>query len=101
KTIDFELVRCALDELRAHSNSNGNGSNGNGKMAAGVRFGDFTESLLKNRAFHPDYVRRNVMWLVKHGLVKPALVAQFSEPRGSHCTQDFVSGREFAQTVEK
>lgn len=66
KTIDFDLVRCALDELKAPSSSNGNG-----KSKAGVCFGAFTELLLRNRAFHPDYVRRNVMWLMKHGLVKP------------------------------
>jgi hypothetical protein len=27
--------------------------------------------LSKDRAFHADYIRRNVMWLMKHGLVKP------------------------------
>jgi hypothetical protein len=69
KTIDFDLVRCALDEFTAPSSSNGS----NGKPAAGIRLGELTESLLKNRAFHPDYVRRNVMWLMKHGLVKPQI----------------------------
>lgn len=68
KTIDFDLVRCALDQLKASSSANGNG---NGKPAAGVQFGELTELMLKNRAFHPDYVRRNLMWLMKHGLVKP------------------------------
>lgn len=66
KAIDFDLVRSALDELKASCSSNGNR-----KPAAGLRFGELTESLLKNRAFHPDYVRRNLMWLMKHGLVKP------------------------------
>ncbi|HEV3038231.1 MAG TPA: glycosyltransferase family 4 protein [Candidatus Angelobacter sp.] len=101
KTIDFELVRCALDGLRAHSSSNGNGANGNGKMAAGVRFADFTESLSKNHAFHPDYVRRNLMWLMKHGLVKP--VTQPSEPGSSRRTNSLVSELYFAgaETVEK
>lgn len=68
KTIDFELVRCALDQLRGRSTSNGNG-----RPAAGARLGEFTELLGANRTFHPDYVRRNVMWLMKHGLVKPEI----------------------------
>lgn len=67
KAINFDLVRCALHELRAASSL----SNGKGKPAACVRFGELTELLLRNSALHPDYVRRNVMWLVKHGLVKP------------------------------
>ena len=94
KTIDFELVRCALDELRAHSNgshsSNGNnGSNGNGKAIEGVRFGEITESMLKNRPLHPDYVRRNVMWLIKYGLIKPE--AKFVKYGSSHRKKDLVS----------
>lgn len=67
KAINFDLVRRALHELRAASSL----SNGNGKPAACVRFGELTELLLRNSALHPDYVRRNLMWLVKHGLVKP------------------------------
>ncbi|HEY6350988.1 MAG TPA: glycosyltransferase family 4 protein [Candidatus Angelobacter sp.] len=70
KTIDFDLVRCALDQLKAPSSSNGNGANGH-KLPAAIRLGELTELLLQNRAFHPDYVRRNVMWLMKHGLLKP------------------------------
>lgn len=67
KAIDFALVRTALEELKGHSSSNGS----NGTTSAGVRLGEFTELLLKNRAFRADYVRRNVMWLMKHGFVKP------------------------------
>jgi D-inositol-3-phosphate glycosyltransferase len=67
KTIDFDLVRYALDQLKEVSKANGS----NGKPAAGVRFGEFTELLLKNRAGGADYVRRNLMWLIKHGLVRP------------------------------
>lgn len=67
KTIDFDLIQRALTELKAISSLH----SGNGKPVARVRFGGFVELLLQNFAFHPDYVRRNVMWLVKHGLVKP------------------------------
>jgi hypothetical protein len=67
KAINFDLVRRALHELRAASSL----SNGNGKPAACVRFGELAELLLRNSALHPDYIRRNLMWLVKHGLVKP------------------------------
>jgi hypothetical protein len=66
KAVNFDLVRRALHELRAAASL----SSGNGKPA-GIRLGELTELLLRNSAFHPDYVRRNVMWLVKHGLVKP------------------------------
>lgn len=67
KTIDLDLIRRALNELQATSRL----QSGNGKPAMPIRFGQLTELLLQNFAFHPDYVRRNVMWLVKHGLVKP------------------------------
>ena len=67
KTINFDLVRRALHELRTAASL----SNGKGKPAASVQFGELTELLLRNSALHPDYVRRNLMWLVKHGLVKP------------------------------
>ncbi|HEV2964142.1 MAG TPA: glycosyltransferase family 4 protein [Candidatus Angelobacter sp.] len=76
KTIDFDLIQCALDKFTAPSSSNGS----NGKPAAGVRLGELTESLLKNCAFHPDYVRRNVMWLMKHGLVKPEMSCKSAIP---------------------
>lgn len=67
KAVNFDLVRRALHELRAAASLN----KGKGKPAARVRFGELTELLLRDSALHPDYVRRNVMWLVKHGLVKP------------------------------
>lgn len=67
KTIDSDLIRRALNELKATSGLH----SGNGKPAMRVRFGELTGLLLQNFAFHPDYVRRNVMWLVKHGLLKP------------------------------
>lgn len=61
KTIDFDLVRQALDELKASSNR---------KLPKRARFGEVTELLLKDFTFHPDYIRRNLMWLMKHGMVK-------------------------------
>jgi hypothetical protein len=66
RTIDHDLVRLALGKLKASSNSNGS----DGQPAASVRFGELVASLTKG-AFHPDYVRRNVMWLMKHGFVTP------------------------------
>src|SRR5262249_54253936 len=67
KTIDFDLVRCALDELKKASKGNGS----SGKPGAAVRFGEFTDWCVGNRACGAEYGRLNLMWLIKHGLVKP------------------------------
>lgn len=66
KTIDFDLVWCALDKLKDAPKANGS----HRKRGASIRFGECTEFLVKNRACGADYVRRNLMWLMKHGLVK-------------------------------
>jgi D-inositol-3-phosphate glycosyltransferase len=64
KTIDPGLVRLALDVLMAPSN-------GHEHVAANnlAKFGDVVEAVNRDRAFHPDYVRRNIMWLIKQGFV--------------------------------
>lgn len=67
RTIDHGLVRFALDELKTASNS----TRRNGTLAPSVRFGEIVQLLAKDHAFHPDYVRRNLMWLMKHGFVEP------------------------------
>jgi glycosyltransferase involved in cell wall biosynthesis len=84
-TIDFGLARRAIYELRAIASLSGS----NGKPPERVRFGAFTESLLKDFPFHPDYVRRNVMWLVKHGLIKP----------GKEISQNAISSPEMDEKV--
>ena len=76
KTIDPGLARLALDQLRAAPNAKGS----DGEPAASVRFGEFVALLTRSHAFHPDYVRRNVMWLVKHGFVKPDIPTAYELP---------------------
>jgi D-inositol-3-phosphate glycosyltransferase len=90
KTIDHGLVRLALDEVKRPSKAAGR----SGKPAASVRFGEVVEALTRDHAFHPDYVRRNVMWLMKHGFVEPetsqtnempAVIKDAAEQSNSFC----------------
>jgi D-inositol-3-phosphate glycosyltransferase len=66
KTIDPQLVRLVLGRLTPSSGSPGQ----NEEPAASMRFGEVIHSLAGDRTFHPDYVRRNVMWLIKHGFIR-------------------------------
>jgi D-inositol-3-phosphate glycosyltransferase len=64
KTIDPRLVRLTLDVLMAVSSGPEDGA-----ANRLFRFGDVVEAVNRDRAFHPDYVRRNIMWLIKQGFV--------------------------------
>jgi len=67
RTIDGDLVRLAIKELNGADKSHGNGAITDERP----RFGQLVDLLAANHSFHVDYVRRNVMWLIKHGLVRP------------------------------
>lgn len=57
RTIDLELARCAIQELQNPST-----------------FGELIGRLAQDGvAHHPDYIRRNVMWLIKNGFVRPEI----------------------------
>jgi D-inositol-3-phosphate glycosyltransferase len=66
KTIDPGLVHLVLERLAASSRP----TSRNGRPAASMSFGEVIHSLAGDQPFHPDYVRRNVMWLIKHGFVR-------------------------------
>ncbi|HEV2447987.1 MAG TPA: glycosyltransferase, partial [Candidatus Sulfopaludibacter sp.] len=58
KTVDTDLALSALDELR---------------KASGSTLGECVRAAARSHAgIHPDYARRNVMWLMKHGFLRPA-----------------------------
>ena len=67
RIIDRDLIRFALRVLDGSQ-----GTNGDCALARGtLTFGELVDRLAATFPFHLDYIRRNVMWLIKHGLVRP------------------------------
>jgi glycosyltransferase involved in cell wall biosynthesis len=66
KTIDPDLVQRTLDALTKVSSSSVRD-----EAVAGLTLGEFVESLTRVHTVNPDYIRRHVMWLMKHGFIKP------------------------------
>jgi glycosyltransferase involved in cell wall biosynthesis len=68
KVIDEKLIRIALAQLRDQEKCN-RGT----ELFAETTFGALAANLEQCSEHHPDSVRRHVMWLIKHGLLRPEL----------------------------
>jgi D-inositol-3-phosphate glycosyltransferase len=80
KTIDPKLVQLVLERLTAFFKPPALDT----EPASSLRFGEVIHSLAGDHMFHPDYVRRNVMWLIKHGFIR----AEAAQNRTSHSTEE-------------
>jgi glycosyltransferase involved in cell wall biosynthesis len=69
--IDEQLIRIALSQLRDDSERFDRAA----VPTAGITFGRLAAILGKQSDRHPDFARRHVMWLIKHGLLSPEVGA--------------------------
>lgn len=74
---DAKLVRRILQEFKEETLASPAGHRASAKS---VTLGELVRLLGEGQEHHPDYLRRNVMWLVKHGFVT-ADVGQAHEGR--------------------
>jgi len=67
RILDEDILRRILDLLRDYDSPGGSDRMVGGSSHA--RIGSVVESLSKSCTFHPDYIRRHVMWLMKYGFI--------------------------------
>jgi glycosyltransferase involved in cell wall biosynthesis len=89
QAINLDLVRAARDAIRGPCNSSGHG----GVRTESISLGELIPLLAGEQPFHPDYVRRHVMWLMKQGIAKPQPVAPCEAERKDRGTSDYRAGR--------
>ncbi len=66
KIIDLALIHRAMAELKGVCRPV------EAVIDTGTTLGALVANLVESEGRHPDYVRRNVMWLIKNGFVSPS-----------------------------
>jgi hypothetical protein len=69
--LDEKLIWAVLKQLRDSTQS----SESDAISSDTNTIGGLARIMVQQSGQHPDFVRRHVMWLIKHGLLKPEISA--------------------------
>lgn len=67
--LDEDVLRRALELLRGCDGSFGKSDVVAMETHSRARMGSLVESLGKTQSYHPDHLRRHIMWLMKYGFI--------------------------------